>query len=215
MKIAIDTKGLQTEEIQELRVFLEAKGIRNFSALDNAIRHNSYVIIHESGYLTYYGNRNGYEPERYTLLSLEKYIGKPKTMKKSRLKNGDLIVYRDGGVRMLLNDLFMGPFSFSGMSEFDENLKCGYDSNSDIMKVYRTAETFGTSFKIGNSVEETDFGSFEVIWERNEFRPIAVELNNKYGATVYKDNVEVGCQKISFDKCEAIYNAIQKVKNGN
>lgn len=45
-------------------------------------------------------------------------------------------------------------------------------------------------------------------WER-----LQVSLNNSHLAYVYEHHVEVGCQKFTFDRVEALYAAVQKARN--
>lgn len=54
---------------------------------------------------------------------------------KSDLKTGMLVQYRDGGVRMVVNDVLLKYDLFMRVSNYKEDLLCKDDESFDIMKV--------------------------------------------------------------------------------
>lgn len=47
-----------------------------------------------------------------------------------------------------------------------------------------------------------------------KFEPVRVNLNSTYDAIIYKDYVEVGCQKFPHNAVLRLFQAVNKVRNG-
>lgn len=135
---------------------------------------------------------------------------KTKTMKKSDLKPGDLTVYRNGSVRMFLNDRLSGHDGGNNINLYNDDLTIGTSAEYDIVKVYRAKTGIGT-FVLHETEIRTEFGDYQVIWERPV--PVKIKLNNSYEALVEADKVKVGCQTFSFEKLEEVYLAAKKLQN--
>lgn len=88
-------------------------------------------------------------------------------MKKNELKTGDLIVFRDGLIRMCLNGEFVGVNGLVCSSTVDNNLKSTTMPYLDIVKVYRIYN-YDIPFILANTETNSSFKGFRLVWERLE-----------------------------------------------
>lgn len=63
------------------------------------------------------------------------------------LRNGDFVEYRDGSIRLVVDDRLFGIYSSSALEYFTDQLLSNdrICSNMDIIKVYRGGHTFQTA----------------------------------------------------------------------
>ena len=84
-------------------------------------------------------------------------------MKKSDLKNGMIVEYRNGFRRLVVNDELIGDDGHLSLTEYNDDLKINeLYRNLDIIKVYK--------YKLGWSFNRLlDDDNLELIWERKEY----------------------------------------------
>lgn len=109
-----------------------------------------------------------------------------KEFTKADLKSGMAIEYRDGRRRLLTsinNNLYLyngnGLYNNS-LSIFKNNLKCPYDKNIDIVKVYKILNIRDLSSILNND-------NIILIWEREEIQEFTIqEIADKLGVPINK-----------------------------
>src|SRR5690554_6912193 len=90
-------------------------------------------------------------------------------MKKSDLKSGMIVEYRNGDKRLVVNDDLIGASGSGVLSDYDNDLKCvGYD-DLDIMKLYK--------YKVVRNFSELfEDDNLELIREREEIKLSVKEI---------------------------------------
>ena len=111
-----------------------------------------------------------------------------KEFTKANLKSGMVVEYRDGRRRLLIsinNNLYLynrdGLYNYS-LSIFKDNLKCLYDENMDIVKVYKILN-IGDLSSILDNIND----NIILIWEREEIQEFTIqEIADKIGVPINK-----------------------------
>ena len=89
---------------------------------------------------------------------------------KEALENGMIVEYRNGSLRMVHNNCFIGDIKFNYLDSYDDELKSLESENEDIIKIYKsTACSFSEIWK-----DHT----LELVWSRNRIEPEKVTLDD-------------------------------------
>lgn len=114
---------------------------------DELKENTCYDIEGEFSSITYYKNRD------YIILEWKDYMN---NFKKSDLKNGDIIVRRNGSVEIACveTDVLITENGNTNLLEYiEEDLTSSYSENFDIVEVYRPEEPLQCSFLRGEFQE--------------------------------------------------------------
>ena len=106
-------------------------------------------------------------------------------MKKSDLKSGMWVEFRNGGKHLFVKrcetmlygvtDVFLGHNKFTIVDDFNDNLKCDMSKELDIMKVYYDDMNHVNSRTL-------NFNSIPLYWERKECTELTIsEIEEKIG----------------------------------
>lgn len=91
-------------------------------------------------------------------------------MKKSDLKSGMVVEYRDGIRRLVVNDDLIGDDGHLSLSNYNDDLKHDEYSDLDIMKVYRYKRVRSFSYLLKDD-------NLELISERKEYELTSHEID--------------------------------------
>src|SRR5690606_23857980 len=89
-------------------------------------------------------------------------------MKKSDLKSGMIVEYRDGIKRLVVNNDLIGD-GYLSLSYYNDDLKHDEYSDLDIIKVYRYKRVRSFSYLLKDN-------NLELIWERKEYELTSHEI---------------------------------------
>lgn len=96
-------------------------------------------------------------------------------MKKSDLKSGMVVEYRDGRKRLVVNDDLIGDDGSLSLTYYNDDLKDNeysvLDSDFDIIKVYRYKDNRSLSYLLKDD-------NLELIWERKDNKLTNKELKS-------------------------------------
>lgn len=106
-----------------------------------------------------------YKSEGYKILEWSDYM--QKEFKKSDLKDGMVVEYRDGDRRLVIDKYLIGKNAHYELSTYNENLEDGYPRLT-IMKVFKIRQR-----AILERILDDD--NLELIWERKEPKKMTVE----------------------------------------
>ena len=112
-----------------------------------------------------YCDENYYKKSGYTILEWSDYM--QREFKKSDLKDGMVVEYRDGDRRLVIDKYLIGKNAHYELSTYNENLEDGYPRLT-IMKVFKICQR-----AILERILDDD--NLELIWERKEPKKMTVE----------------------------------------
>lgn len=95
-------------------------------------------------------------------------------MKKSDLKDGMVVEDRNNRLFMVVGDYLVGYDDWARLENFNQDLICGHNEKSSIIKVYSISEPM--SFK---QIEHYKYEILKLIWEREEINWSKVEVDTK------------------------------------
>ena len=90
-------------------------------------------------------------------------------MKKSDLQNGMIVQYREGNLRMVIEERLVGLDGYSTLENYDEDLiKKGKFSQLDIVRVFVPKKHDYSNLNTMDSYFELE--NLDLIWERADFK---------------------------------------------
>lgn len=122
-----------------------------------------------------------YEREGYKILEWSDYM--QKEFKKSDLKSGMVVEYRDRYRRLVIDKYLIGKEAYYELSEYNENLENRYPRLT-IMKVFKICQT-----AILERILDDD--NLELIWERKEPKKMTIEEMRKKLEELTGEEIEV------------------------